>query len=75
MTRMTQPVLRTSLIQSPRLPVLAAVAIAFAYLVTVWDTRRRSRNHLSQLDDHLLRDIGVTPHQALKEAKRPFWLP
>ncbi len=34
---------------------------------------RRHRVRLSQLDDALLRDIGLTREQALAEAKRPFW--
>lgn len=34
---------------------------------------RRSRTRLAVLDDHLLRDIGLTPEQARTEADRPFW--
>jgi len=34
---------------------------------------RRQRRSLAQLDDHLLRDIGLTPEQALAEADRPIW--
>jgi len=33
----------------------------------------RQRRDLGQLDDHLLRDIGVTPDEARKEARRPLW--
>ena len=33
----------------------------------------RSRKALSDLDDHLLRDIGVTEEEARREAKRPVW--
>ena len=35
--------------------------------------RRRQRLALAALDDHLLRDIGVTREQALSEARRPAW--
>lgn len=35
--------------------------------------RRRQRRALALLDDHLLRDIGVTRGQALAEARRPPW--
>jgi uncharacterized protein YjiS (DUF1127 family) len=35
--------------------------------------RRRQRQDLRVLDDHLLRDIGVTHEQARREAGRPFW--
>jgi uncharacterized protein YjiS (DUF1127 family) len=33
----------------------------------------RQRHTLARLDDHMLRDIGLTPEQAQSEATRPFW--
>ena len=33
----------------------------------------RQRRSLASLDDHLLRDIGVTREQAQNEATRPLW--
>lgn len=35
--------------------------------------RRRQRQALLELDDHLLDDIGLTREQATKEARKPFW--
>lgn len=35
--------------------------------------RARQRRALAHLDRRLLRDIGVTPEQAEREAARPFW--
>jgi uncharacterized protein YjiS (DUF1127 family) len=35
--------------------------------------RRRQRQTLLQLDDHLLADIGVSREQALREAGKRFW--
>ena len=33
----------------------------------------RQRRHLAQLDDHILRDIGLTREEATSEALKPFW--
>jgi hypothetical protein len=33
----------------------------------------RQRRHLSELDDALLKDIGVSRDQADTEARRPVW--
>jgi uncharacterized protein YjiS (DUF1127 family) len=33
----------------------------------------RERRGLARLDDHLLRDIGVTRQEADREATRPVW--
>jgi uncharacterized protein YjiS (DUF1127 family) len=46
----------------------------FAPLRT-WYQRRCSRILLSQLDDRLLKDIGLTYTQAEHEANKPFWRP
>lgn len=38
-----------------------------------WRTNRRIRRHLATLPDHLLRDVGLTREQAIREAERWFW--
>ena len=38
-----------------------------------WSERSRQRADLRDLDEHLLKDIGITRQQALDEANRPFW--
>ncbi|WP_171176296.1 DUF1127 domain-containing protein [Ruegeria sp. HKCCD8929] len=58
---------------SPRLPLIAALAVRFAATVTTWEQRRRTRVNLSRLDDHLLADVGLTRGQARHEAHRRFW--
>jgi uncharacterized protein YjiS (DUF1127 family) len=35
--------------------------------------RSRQRQALAQLDDHLLKDTGVTRQQAIAESGKPFW--
>ncbi|KUJ81806.1 DUF1127 domain-containing protein [Ruegeria profundi] len=58
---------------SPRLPLIAALAVRFAAIVTRWERQRRTRINLSKLDDRLLKDVGLTRHEARKEYTRPFW--
>jgi uncharacterized protein YjiS (DUF1127 family) len=38
-----------------------------------WVSRARERNALSDLDDHLLGDIGLTREAAEREWRKPFW--
>jgi uncharacterized protein YjiS (DUF1127 family) len=39
----------------------------------VWLDRIRQRRHLAELDDRLLRDIGVSRSEVHQESSRPFW--
>ncbi|PMR69619.1 DUF1127 domain-containing protein [Halomonas heilongjiangensis] len=34
---------------------------------------RHERRQLGELSDSLLRDIGLTRREAMREARRPFW--
>ena len=42
-------------------------------LITMWVERARQRQALADLDDRLLRDIGMTRGQAMGEFSKPFW--
>ena len=48
------------------------VAAAWMLLAT-WIERMRQRNALAALDDHQLRDIGITRVDAARECGKPFW--
>lgn len=39
-----------------------------------WTMRRCSRVALANLDDHLLKDIGLSRYDALEETTKPFWV-
>jgi uncharacterized protein YjiS (DUF1127 family) len=41
--------------------------------VEVWYERSRQRRRLAQLDEHLLRDIGIDRLAAMEEVSKPFW--
>jgi uncharacterized protein YjiS (DUF1127 family) len=55
------------------MPVLAHWALMVAVQLIAWDHRQRSRKALAQLEDHMLRDIGLTHSAAYQEAEKPFW--
>jgi len=42
-------------------------------LLARWIERKRQRNALAGLDDHQLRDIGITRLDAARECEKPFW--
>ncbi len=50
----------------------AAIHRLFSELAS-WHGRHRQRLALAELDDWLLADIGVTPHEARHESAKPFW--
>jgi uncharacterized protein YjiS (DUF1127 family) len=41
--------------------------------VRLWQERSQARQELLSLDDHLLRDVGLTPYDVRMEAYKPFW--
>jgi uncharacterized protein YjiS (DUF1127 family) len=49
-----------------RLKTLAAV-------VGLWTARAVERRELAELDEHRLRDLGLTRQQTRDESRRPFW--
>ena len=42
-------------------------------LLMLWNQRQRQRQDLAELDDHFLRDVGISREAAEREAARPFW--
>lgn len=38
-----------------------------------WRELARQRRALLRMDDHMLKDIGLSRADALREAERPFW--
>ena len=57
----------------PSLPVPAELALRVAVVLAQWSERARTRHQLIELDDHLLRDVGLDRHAARTEARRMFW--
>jgi len=42
--------------------------------VLEWQERACQRRHLSQLDERMLQDIGVTRADVSRETAKPFWV-
>ena len=55
----------------PRVPRRASM---WGFLREAW-RRHASRTRLAQLNDHLLKDIGLSRADAWREAAKPFWRP
>jgi uncharacterized protein YjiS (DUF1127 family) len=45
----------------------------WAGIIRTWLQRSRQRRALAELDDRMLRDIGVTRSRARREVEKPFW--
>jgi uncharacterized protein YjiS (DUF1127 family) len=46
-----------------------------AQIGLTWLERSRQRRQLAELNDYMLRDIGLTRLDAWAEAEKPFWRP
>jgi uncharacterized protein YjiS (DUF1127 family) len=42
-------------------------------LLDIWRQRTRDRWELARMDERSLRDLGLTPYDAVYEARKPFW--
>jgi uncharacterized protein YjiS (DUF1127 family) len=52
---------------------LGALAVNAINTVLDWQDRARQRRHLGEMDDHLLRDIGLSRADLEYESSKPFW--
>ena len=61
-----------AILRSLAILVVRQTTRALAMLL-YWHDISRERRALLELDDHMLRDIGITRADAEQEAGRPFW--
>ena len=72
---------RSDALFMPRVPAASAPRtarsrlLAIVELLDLWLERRRQRRALVELNDALLKDIGVSRYEAYREASKPFWRP
>ena len=56
--------------------VSSILAAGWLHTLEFWIDRSRQRRQLgelAELNDYLLKDIGLSREQALREAAKPFW--
>jgi uncharacterized protein YjiS (DUF1127 family) len=51
----------------------ARLALRLSGLVDAWTERHRQRRALLELNDHMLKDIGIGRGDAYREGRKPFW--
>ncbi len=56
-----------------QLPPMSRFLVGLAVTLSTWELRLRGRRALARLDDHLLRDIGLSDGHAAREVAKPFW--
>lgn len=52
---------------------LARLIARLVDVVLAWQERARERDTLAQLDQRMLKDVGLTPADVVMELDKPFW--
>ncbi|SMF32534.1 Uncharacterized conserved protein YjiS, DUF1127 family [Tistlia consotensis] len=52
---------------------LADGLLGLVRLLLLWQERANERLRLREMDDHMLKDIGISRVDALREGEKPFW--
>ena len=69
---MTTLILKTQPVHQVQQFIKTTVISVFDTL-QLWSDRREQRKRLSLLSDHMLRDIGLTKIDVIRECHKPFW--
>ncbi len=54
-------------------PAIVTVVRTVVDTLMLWQHRSNERKHLAEMDERMLRDIGMTTAQVRWEAAKPFW--
>ncbi len=78
MTGFTSDPCGTYALRQPDVPAtflrrLTGLPVRILDRLLIWQERAAERAHLASLDDHRLKDIGLSRAQADFEARKPFW--
>jgi uncharacterized protein YjiS (DUF1127 family) len=56
-------------------PRLSGLMAAARRLLMCWHARHVQRLELAEIDEHLLRDLRLTPEDVRRECSKSFWQP
>jgi uncharacterized protein YjiS (DUF1127 family) len=59
--------------QLPRTRAPLAVLCRFARWCLLCHARAEQRRRLAELDERMLKDVGITPAEAALESAKPWW--
>jgi uncharacterized protein YjiS (DUF1127 family) len=71
-------ILRTVAVRAAGRQTLAGIVAPVmrgAETLWTWQSRYNARRHLESLDARLLKDVGLTRHDVMRAAAKPFWKP
>jgi uncharacterized protein YjiS (DUF1127 family) len=57
----------------PQMRLVRQLLQRFTSNLKLWQQRHRQRSELYSLSDAILKDIGISRVDALREADKPFW--
>lgn len=52
---------------------LSRLAIGLVDIAMAWQARAAERAQLAAMDDRLLRDVGLSRADIMRESSKPFW--
>jgi uncharacterized protein YjiS (DUF1127 family) len=52
---------------------LGRALTALVSQLLLWQERSNERLRLREMDDHMLKDLGISRAQAYRESEKPFW--
>ncbi|MGI9317661.1 MAG: DUF1127 domain-containing protein, partial [bacterium] len=59
----------------PTHPALSALVNgSLTNILRIWFQRHQQRRKLADLSLRMLKDVGITPEQAARESRKPFWV-
>ena len=51
------------------------LAVKCLEVIVIWQERAEQRHALRELDQRMLKDVGISASEAARESRKPFWLP